>query len=152
MQDDIDQRSFLKLSSANKRLDDINLGNVPHHKLVKSQIPPYFKDQSVSIISNTYTKPIATEIFNYKEVLQDLNIDASKSKPPDCTCTRSPFIYIPAGHVITCNLRIINTASLREVFAKGWKYRESKSINWKHNFKILMDSVEDYPRQWAKRK
>jgi hypothetical protein len=34
----------------------------------------------------------------------------------------------------------------REVFAKG-----PKSINWKHNFKILMDSVEDYTRQWAKR-
>jgi RAB protein geranylgeranyltransferase component A len=36
--------------------------------------------------------------------------------------------------------------SLREVFAKGLK-----SINWKRNFKILMDSVEDYARQWAKR-
>jgi hypothetical protein len=36
------------------------------------------------------------------------------------------------------------------VFAKGAKYREPKSINWKHNFKILMDSVEDYARQWAK--
>jgi hypothetical protein len=32
------------------------------------------------------------------------------------------------------------------VFAKGLK-----SINWKRNFKILMDSVEDYARQWAKR-
>jgi hypothetical protein len=31
------------------------------------------------------------------------------------------------------------------------KYREPKSMNWKHNFKILMDSVEDYARQWAKR-
>jgi hypothetical protein len=37
------------------------------------------------------------------------------------------------------------------VFAKGSKYREPKSINWKHNFKMLMDSVEDYARQWAKR-
>jgi hypothetical protein len=37
------------------------------------------------------------------------------------------------------------------VFAKGPKYREPKSINWKHNFKILMDSVEDYARQWVKR-
>jgi len=35
-------------------------------------------------------------------------------------------------------------------FAKGPKYREHKSINWKHNFKILMDSIEDYARQWAR--
>jgi hypothetical protein len=36
------------------------------------------------------------------------------------------------------------------VFAKGPTYREPKSINRKHNFKILMDSVEDYARQWTK--
>jgi hypothetical protein len=43
------------------------------------------------------------------------------------------------------DLKIINNTSRR-----GPKYREPKSINWKHNFKILMDSVEDYARQWAK--
>jgi len=37
------------------------------------------------------------------------------------------------------------------VFAKGPTYREPKSINWKHNPKILMDSVEDYDKQWTQR-
>ena len=38
------------------------------------------------------------------------------------------------------------------MFAKGPKYHGGpKSINWKHNFEILTDSVEDYARQWAKR-
>ena len=81
-------------------------------------------------------------------MLHDLNIDDFKSKPPDCTCASSPFIYHPTGHVITGDLEIINNASL---FAKGSKYREPKSINWKHNFKILMDSVEYYARQRATR-
>jgi hypothetical protein len=54
-----------------------------------------------------------------------------------------PFIYILTGHVITGDLKII-------VFDKGPKYREPKSISWKHNFKILMDSFEDYARQWEK--
>ena len=62
-----------------------------------------------------------------------------------------PFIFNPTGHVITDDLKVINNTSLREVFAKWTKYREPKSINWKHNFKILMDSVEDYAIQWAKR-
>jgi hypothetical protein len=132
--DEKEKRSFLNLSFANKGLDGVNLGNILHHKLVQSKIPPYFKDQSVPIISYTYTKPIATKIFNYKRVLQNLDIDDFKSKPPDCTCASSQFTYNPAGHVIT-----------------GSKYREPKSINWKYNFKILMDSVEDYARQWAKR-
>ena len=140
--DEIDKRSFLKLSFANKGLDAINLGNILHHKSEKSKIPPYFRDQSVPIILYTYTTPIATKIFNYKKVLQDL-----KSKPPDCTCASSPFIYNPAGH-ITGDLNITNNSFLRDVFAKGSKYPEPKSINWKHNFKFLMDSVKDYARQW----
>jgi hypothetical protein len=90
-------------------------------------------------------------MFNYKHLLHDLYIDDFKSKPPDCICASSPFIYNPTGHVITGDLTIINNTSLRDVFAQGLKYREPKSINWKHNFKILMDSVEDYARQWAKR-
>jgi hypothetical protein len=46
--DEIDKRSFLKLSFANKGLGDIILGNILHHKSVKYKIPPYSKDQSVS--------------------------------------------------------------------------------------------------------
>ena len=41
-------------------LDAINLGNILYDKSVKSKIPSYFKDQSVPIISYTYTTPIAT--------------------------------------------------------------------------------------------
>ena len=101
-------------------------------------MPLYFKDQSVTIISYAYTRPIASKSFNYRQVLRDLNIDDFKSKLPGCTCASSPFIYNLTGHVITGDLKIIKNTSQREVFAKG-----PKSINWKHNFKILMDSVED---------
>ena len=33
----------------------------------------------------------------------------------------------------------------------GPKFREPQHINWKHNFKIIMDAVEDYARRWIKR-
>ena len=103
------------------------------------------------IISYVYTRSIASTCFNYKHVLHNLNIDGCTFMPPDCTCASSPFIYNLTGHVITGDLKVINNTSLREVFAKWTKYREPKSMNWKHNFKILMDSVEDYAIQWAKR-
>ena len=74
--DEINKRSFLKLSFANKGIDAINLGNILHHKSVKSKIPPCFKYQSVSIISYTYTTHISTKIYNYN----NLNIDDFKSK------------------------------------------------------------------------
>ena len=46
--------SFLKLSFANNGLGAINFCNNLHQNSVKSNIPPYFKDQSVPIISYTY--------------------------------------------------------------------------------------------------
>ena len=214
--DEIDKRSFLKLSFTNKALDGIYLADILHHKSVKSKIPPYYTDRSVPIISYAYTIPTASKMFNYKHLLHDLNIDDFKSKLPDCRCgsrgsapgallplpplklekiwfvcvkswffTRNtptmfappsarrnyfkcalpltwnpgsapviapvqvPHSYNPTGHAITGDLQIINNCSLRDVFAKRPKYHEPKSINWKHNFKIL--SVEDYARQWAKR-
>jgi hypothetical protein len=80
----------------------------------------------VPIISYAYTIPVAKKNFNYKHVLYDLNIDDFQSKPPDFTCGSFPFIYNPTGHVITGDLKIINNISLRNVFAKGPKYRETK--------------------------
>jgi hypothetical protein len=41
--------------------------------------------------------------------------------------------------------------SLRKVISHGPKFREPQHINWKHNFKIIMDAVEDYARRWIKR-
>jgi hypothetical protein len=37
------------------------------------------------------------------------------------------------------------------LFSHGPKFREPQHINWKHNFKIIMDVVEDYVRRWIKR-
>jgi hypothetical protein len=58
---------FEIVSFANKGLDGINLGNILHHKSVKSKIPQYFKDQSVPIISYAYAIPIASTNFNDRQ-------------------------------------------------------------------------------------
>ena len=126
-----------------------DLGSI-HHKSIKSKIPLYFKDQSVPINSYTYTTPMPTKIFSHKKVLQDLSIGDFKTKPLDCPYGTFPFIYNPTGYAISGVINNINHTSFWDVFAKGPNYREPKSINWKHNFKLLMDSVEDYTRQSAK--
>jgi hypothetical protein len=53
--------------------------------------------------------------------------------------------------LITGDLNIIQHESLRKVISHGPKLREPQHINWKHNFKIIMDAVEDYARRWIKR-
>jgi hypothetical protein len=44
-------------------------------------------------------------------------------------------------------LNIIQDENLRKVISHGPKLREPQHINWKHNFKIVMDAVEDYARR-----
>ena len=83
--------------------------------------------------------------------MQDFNTDDLKNKQTTCSCSSSPFNYMPAGHVITGELNLVSNEKLKNLLYKGPKYRLPNQINWKHNFKILMDSVEDYARQWAKR-
>ena len=40
---------------------------------------------------------------------------------------------------------------LRDILSKGPKYREPRTFTWKQNFKLILDSVEEYARRWAKK-
>ena len=141
---------FLHLKFANKGIDAININNILHHKDVTKSIPAYFKHQCAPKISYSYTRPIASKIFNYKQSLQDWRFTNHDVHIPSCSCSSSQFLYSPAGHIITGDLNIIQNQQLRDVISKGHKYREPQSFSWKYNFKIIMDSVEEYARKWAK--
>jgi hypothetical protein len=62
-------RNFLHIPFANKGIDAINISNILNRKEVVKKIPPYFKNQSVPIVSYRYTNSIGRKIFNYKEEL-----------------------------------------------------------------------------------
>ena len=73
---------------------------------------------------------VLPKILNYKRALQNLNINDLKAKPPSCSCTISPHCYQPAGHIITGDLSIVSSDTLRGLLTKGPKYRPPRSINW----------------------
>jgi hypothetical protein len=50
----------------------------------EGSIPPYFKNQSVPIVSYGYTNSIGRKMFNYKEALQDINIEEYLKNPLTC--------------------------------------------------------------------
>ena len=104
-------------------------------------------------MSYSYTKPIASKIFKYKKALQDFKFNdpsfAKQITTDSCGCSLSRYKYGPVGHVITGDLNIVSNTKLKQMVAKGPKYRQALPINWSHNFKLLMDSVEDYARKWA---
>jgi hypothetical protein len=107
---------FPPYSFANKGIDAINISNILNRKEVVKEIPPYIKNQFVPIVSHSYTNSIDHKLFNYKEALQDINIEEYLKNPLTCDCSHSPFQYNPSGHVITGDLNIIQHESLRKVF------------------------------------
>ena len=63
----------------------------------------------------------------------------------------SQAIYINHnGHVITGDLSIIPNSKLRDLIAKGLKYREPCKVDWDKYLSLLCESVDQYALQWAK--
>ena len=116
----------------------------------KLAAPPHFKNQNPPLFSYSYTTPIATKIFINKDVLQRLHTKDAFDYTPVCSCNSSKFCYQPVGHVITGDLDIVENKTLRELLSTGPKFREPISFSWKQNLEIIMNSVEDYAKRWAK--
>ena len=68
-------RHFIKIPFINQVMDFINLPSIFRDKLVQSSIPNYFKNCEVSIICYQYNKPIRGAIFNFNNIVSDLNIE-----------------------------------------------------------------------------
>ena len=99
--DEKEKRSFLILFFANKGLDDVNLGNILHHKLVKSEYLPIL----MISLYQSFLIPISNQLqlkFSITNMccrIPRMTIEC-KSKPSDCTCGSSSFIYKLADHLL----------------------------------------------------
>jgi hypothetical protein len=59
--------NILHIPFANKGIDDINISNILNRKEVVKEIPPYFKNQSVPIVSYSYTNSIGVKCSTTKK-------------------------------------------------------------------------------------
>jgi hypothetical protein len=67
----------------------INVLRFPEFRTMRNkEIPPYFKNQSVPIVFYSYTNSIGRKIFNYKEALQNINIEEYLKNPLTWTLTQ----------------------------------------------------------------
>ena len=96
-------------------------------------VPTYFKEKEPPIISYTYTKTIANKIFNFSSTLSDLDYHQFHKNSSQCECDTSSHLYQPYGYVITGDLSIIPNFKLRDLIAKGPKYREPFKVDWDKN-------------------
>ena len=58
---------------------------------------------------------------------------------------------IPSDVQLTGDLSIIPNSKLRDLIAKGPKYREPCKVDWDKNLSLLYEAVDQYALQWAKR-
>ena len=72
------------------------------------------------------------------------------SNSQTCQCKESKFCYDPHDHVITGDLRVIENARLRELVAKGLKYREPNRVSWKATETMFLESIDLYAKNWPK--
>ena len=117
-------RPFLNVKFANKGIDALNVSNILNQKSVQNKIPPYFQCKESPCISYSYTRSVASKIFNYKASLQQLDFQGLSHDPPPCNCSDSKFLYAPCGHIVTGDLNIVRNIKLRDLLSKGPKYRE----------------------------
>ena len=80
-----------------------------------------------------------------------MNVSEYFSNPQTCQCKESRFCYKPHGHVITGDLRVTENAKLRELVAKGPKYREPNRVHWKATETMFLESIDLYAKNWSKR-
>ena len=121
---------FIKLDFINKGIDAVNLPSILRSKSVTETVPTYFKEKEPPIISYTYTKTIASKIFNFSSTLSDLDYHRFRNGPAQCECNTSSHLHQPCGHVIAGDLSIIPNSGLRDLIAKGPKYREPCKVDW----------------------
>ena len=145
-------KHFIKMEFLHKRIDAINLRQLLRSQSVMDKIPAYFKDKEPPVVSYQYTNTVASRLFNFSSTLSNLDITNYLSNPQHCQCNTSKFCNEPHGHVITGNLMVIENVKLRELVAKGPKYREPNKINWKSTETVVLDSTDLYAEQWSKRK
>ena len=95
---------FIKLDFINKDIAAVNLPSILRSKSVTETVPTYFKEKEPPIMSYTYTKTIASKIFNFSSTLLDLDYHQFHNNPSPCECNTSSHLYEPYDHVITGDL------------------------------------------------
>jgi hypothetical protein len=136
----------LPLFFASKGMDAINFAISYTINLLELWFHLISKTNYVLIISYSYTPHIAPKNLNYRHIFHDFCIDDIKLNLPIVIAIILLLIIVNAGHIIMRDLSIIDNENIRKILTKGPRCCEPQSINRKYNFKLLMDSLEDYAR------
>ena len=106
-------------------MDFINIHKILRDKDTINALPHDLRNDIPTVIYQL-TDSIRSKLFNYKEFVQTLDVDAfiEDNTILPCDCFHSPFVDSDHNHIITGDLNIISDPKLRGLVAKGPKYRD----------------------------
>ena len=64
---------------------------------------------------------------------------------------RNPSFAMNHMAMLSLEIRVIENAKLRELAAKGPKYREPNRVNWKAKETMFLESIDLYAKNWSQR-
>ena len=67
--------SFMTVRYHNKGIEMLELPKILHSKSVMNTIPQFLSNRKPPRVSYSYTKTIASRVFNQKKVVEDLDFD-----------------------------------------------------------------------------
>lgn len=134
----------------NKGIDFLNLPQILNDNELLPLLPHSFKKRAPMVVYNL-VKPIRSKIFNYKQVIQNVDVEAFLADPTilPCSCANSPFVDEHHGHIITGDLRIVRNNKLRKLLCKGPKFREKESICWEKVRETVRVGIIDAIKKWT---
>ena len=139
---------YVKFS--NKALDFINIQHILRDKDVRGALPLHLKNDSPTVIYQL-TDTVRSKLFNYKKFVQSLDVDTflSDNSILPCECDHSPFINHDHGHIISGNLNIVSDVKLRNLIAKGPKYREPLPFSYDKAKLDIMQGLNNCIDTWS---
>ena len=130
-------------------MEFIDLHSIFRDNLVILSIPNYYNNSETTIICDKYNKPIRNTIFNFNQIVTDIDIDSNT--PDSWDCQNSNYLYPSAGHVIKGILNVIPDARVRNIISKGPKYRLLSNIDLPKCRREIAASLNDFIYRWCKR-
>jgi hypothetical protein len=138
--------NFLKVYFHNKGIELVQLNKLLNK--VNSCIPRSFSNTDNPTVIYKRSPTIARKIFNYKLVINSINVNDWKNDE-SCNCQTSSFCNPHHKHIITGDLKIIENRDLRHLLMKGPNYREPCVINWKKVVDCIKAGVMECQTRWA---
>ena len=126
------QSIFVRVQFSNKGTDLIKLHNLFADTSLLKLLHPELPQKYRILTSYAYDCSIGLRFCTHTKLLKNLQanqLQLELSKSCHCQNEFADFLYAPAGHVITGDVRVVRNSQLRSIMSLGANYRLPKGVD-----------------------